>query len=227
LDNDFTIHNVRAVDYPQWNTDGLIFDKSITTPQYSARIGRFINRAKTLALELNYDHTKYSSLLDQHAAVTGTIGGSPVGGNQKLTHEDFWYNLHNGANHIMINIVQRIPFGGTSAYTKNLFFLCKEGAGIMLPHADNMILGKENEVGEKKWGNLVGTKKGWWQLNGVTAGVEAGLRFAIHAPFYLELTDKIAYAKLYNVPVYQGTAAQSLWMNEIILSLGVTVNGDK
>ena len=32
LDNDFTVHQVRATDYPQWNTSGLIFDKGIATP---------------------------------------------------------------------------------------------------------------------------------------------------------------------------------------------------
>jgi hypothetical protein len=41
-----------------------------------------------------------------------------------------------------------------------------------------------------------------------------------YRPVYLEATIKEAYGKLYNVPVYQGTADQSLWMTEGVLSMG-------
>ncbi len=225
LDNDFTVHQVRAKDYPQWDTSGLIFDKSPVTPQYSIRVGRFVNEARTFALEFNYDHTKYSSVLDQHADVTGTVGGRSINQKIKLTETYFLYNLHNGANHIMVNLVQRLPLLGPLNQKGSLAGLLKEGVGIMLPHADNTVLGKDNDVGKKGIKNVVGVSHGWWRLNGITAGVEAGIRMGIGHSMYLELTDKIAYAKLYNVPVYKGTASHSLWMNEMVLSLGFTIHG--
>ena len=40
LGNDFTVHNVRAEDFPEW-TDG-IWNKDITEPQFSFRMGHFL-----------------------------------------------------------------------------------------------------------------------------------------------------------------------------------------
>jgi len=37
----------------------------------------------------------------------------------------------------------------------------------------------------------------------------------------------LAYARLYDIPVYKGTADHSLWMNEVIMSLGFTHDGSK
>jgi hypothetical protein len=37
---------------------------------------------------------------------------------------------------------------------------------------------------------------------------------------YLELTSKVAYGELRSVPVYQGTADQTIWMLEEVLSAG-------
>ncbi len=221
LNNDFTIHNVEANDYPQW--DDELYDQSLTTPQYNFRIGHFMDEKRTFALEFSFDHTKFSSVIDQTSRVTGTIGGQSVDMNQRLTSNYFRYNLHNGANHIMINAVKRIPLLGKTNETLSLSFLGKAGGGIMLPHSDNTILGRDNNVGSKEWGNYIGINNGWWQVNGWTIGIEAGLRFVLFKPIYVEFTDKEAYANLINVPVHQGIASQQVWMNELILSLGFTL----
>ena len=55
--------------------------------------------------------------------------------------------------------------------------------------------------------------------------MEFGFRFVVYKSVYLELTDKVAYAYLGDLPAYQGTLQQSLLMNEIILSLGFTYDG--
>jgi hypothetical protein len=220
LGNDFTIHDVRAEDYPQWNSG--VFNKQLTDPEYSVRVGHFFDKYRTLALELNYDHTKYSSYIDQNARVSGKISGNYVDMIQLLSYDYFHYNLHNGANHVMINIVKRIPILGEVNQTFSLAGMLKAGAGIMLPHSENEIMGNTNNVGSKEFGNYVGFKSGWWQLNGWTAGIEAGFRFGVYSPIYLEFTGKEAYSRLYNVPVYEGTAEQTLWMSELILSLGYT-----
>jgi hypothetical protein len=226
LGNDFTIHNVRGHDEPPWEEDQLI-SADFTGPQYSVRVGRFLNKKKDLAVEFNYDHTKYTSTIGQRAHVTGTIDGKPVDQVMTLDENTFRYDLHNGANHVMVNIVKRLPLFGEPNKRFSLAGIAKAGVGVMLPHADNTIFGNKNDVGPKKAGNYFGKHTGWWQLDGWTAGLEAGVRFVPIRPIYLELTDKIAYARMSDVPVYKGTAEHDLWMNQIKLSLGVTINGRK
>lgn len=225
LGNDFTIHNVKGHDEPGWDTG--IFNKDLFAPQTNIRIGRFVDEGRTLAVELSLDHSKYTSTIGQTATVTGTINNVPVNTTMQLDDNTFRYNLHNGANHLMLNVVKRMPLIGETNESLSLAAIAKVGMGLMVPHSDNTVLGNKNNVGEKKFSNYFGTSNGWWQFDGWTAGIEAGVRLVLVKPVYLELTDKVAYARLYDIPVYQGTANQSLWMNEVILSLGFTYDGGK
>ena len=43
----------------------------------------------------------------------------------------------------------------------------------------------------------------------------------------LEITDKVAYAYLGDLPAFMGTIQQSLLMNEIIVSIGFTHDGPR
>lgn len=221
LGNKFTVHKVKATDFPQWDT-GLL-NKGLTIPQWNLRIGRFIGTAKNYALEFNIDHSKYTSIANQSVRISGMINHQPIDEWQKLTDDSFRYRLHNGANHIMMNFVRRISIVGAGHHSHNLDFLIKCSAGIMLPHASNTILGKKNDLGSKSWDNAVGTHSGWWRLNGWTAGVEAALRWTLPLPYYLEFSGKTAYSELTGVPVYKGEADQNLLMNEWVLSVGYTL----
>ena len=227
LGNDFTIHNVKGHDEPGWDTG--LFNKGLFVPQTNIRIGRFIDEEHSLAVELSLDHTKYTSTIGQTARVSGTINGAAVDSDKVLDENTFRYNLHNGANHLMVNIVKRVPLIGVTNESFSLAAIGKAGLGLMIPHSDNTIFGKTNdaEVGPKKFSNFFGTKHGWWEFDGWTAAIEAGVRFVVAKPVYLELTDKVAYARLYDIPVYQGSADHTLWMNEVILSLGFTYDGSK
>ncbi|MDD2897213.1 MAG: hypothetical protein PHI31_00735 [Desulfuromonadaceae bacterium] len=227
LGSKFTVHNVSGHDEPGW--DGGIFNKGLFVPQYNIRVGRFIDDERTLAIELNLDHTKYTSTIGQTSRVTGTINGASAPASMLLTTQDFRYDLHNGANHVMVNLVKRIPLIGKTNESLSLAGIAKVGGGLVIPHSSNSVLGKSNdaEIGPKKFSNFFGFHHGWWQFDGVTAGIEAGLRFVVAKPVYIELTDKVAYARMYDIPVYQGTATHNLWMNEVIFSLGVTYDGPK
>jgi hypothetical protein len=57
--------------------------------------------------------------------------------------------------------------------------------------------------------------------------VELGFRAVLYKPLYLEVTDKVAYSYLADLPAFQGTLQQSLWMNEIVVSLGLTYDGPR
>ncbi len=222
LGNDFTVHQASGKDYPTTPQETLdsIVNLDFTTPQENLRIGKFLNPEKTFAVEFSLDHTKYNTDNYQSAQVSGTINNQPVNGSKVLTPQYFDYRLHNGLNHIMINAVWLHHLYGPEKKPGDLQLISRAGAGILLPHADNTVLGNANQVGPKNQNVCCFNGNDWWQLNGWTAGVEVGVRYRVYKTMYLELTTKAAYGVLRGVPVYQGTADQTLWMTEQVLSAG-------
>jgi hypothetical protein len=222
LGNAFTIHGVHGGDDFSLSD---IFNGDLFGPEYNIRVGRFINDERTIALELSLDHSKYTTTPGQFANVTGVVGGVPTNANLQLSNSVFSEVLHNGANHVMLNGVYRYPLIGKTNETLSVAAIAKAGVGIMLPHTSDTILGNPNNVGDKTLGNSIGLTNGWWQLNGWTTGVELGFRVVLYKPVYLEVTDKLAYARFGDLPAYMGTLQESLWMNEIVVSLGFTYDG--
>jgi len=222
LGNDFTVRQARASDFPASFEDTITstLKLELTNPQENVRIGKFLNPEKTFAIEFSIDHSKYNTDFGQTVAVDGTINNVPQNGNTMvLTPQNFNYALHNGLNHLMVNAVWLHHLYGPSQQPGHLQSISRVGAGILLPHADNKILGNENQVGPKNEKICCGSGD-WWQINGWTAGVEVGLRYTIYKSVYLELTQKFAYGALSRVPVYQGHADQTIWMSEQVLSTG-------
>ncbi|PIZ04572.1 MAG: hypothetical protein COY58_03740 [Gammaproteobacteria bacterium CG_4_10_14_0_8_um_filter_38_16] len=219
LGNNFTIHNVSAGDCPGW-TSGL-FNKSLMGPQYNIRIGHYLNAAHTWGVELSFDHAKYNTNLYQVARISGTINGQPVNQNQVLTPQYFYYALHNGANLLMLNVVRRKPLFSFFRSYFQFAALGKLGAGVMLPHPENTVMGNKVDVGPKNFSNSFGWHHGWWQFGGWSVGAEAGFQLLFHKTVYVELTDKEDYVTLSHIQVYDGTASQSMWLNEVIGNVGV------
>jgi hypothetical protein len=222
LGNDFTLHQARGSDFPSSFEDTVksLTELEFTNPQENVRIGKFMNPEKTFAIEFSLDHSKYQTDLNQTVRVSGTKNNLPYNGDLKLTEQDFTYALHNGLNHVMINAVWLHHLSGAEDKPGHLQLISRAGAGILLPHADNVIFGKANEVGPKNERVCCTSKNDWWQINGWTAGVEVGVRYRVYKSIYLELTSKLAYGALRGVPVYQGSADQTLWMSEQVLSTG-------
>jgi hypothetical protein len=222
LGNDFTVHKVEASDFPTSPAKTLssLVDMDITNPQNNFRIGKFLNPEQSFAIELNVDHSKYNNNLGQVARVSGTINGQPVDSHRVLDEQTFNYTLHNGLNHIMVNAVWLKHLWGPEKQAGSLQLISRAGAGILLPHAEVVIFGKATEVGPKNENICCFKKNDWWQLNGWTAGVEVGGRYTIYKSIYLELTTKLAYGVLRGVPVYKGSADQTIWMSEQVLSAG-------
>ena len=212
LGYDFTVHDVKGHD--EWG------DVNVLMPDI-VRVGRFIDDDKMWAVELGLDHVKYSSTLGQTATVSGT---SPYTTNPvTLSSDKFSYMLHNGLNHLMVDLVYRRPITAAAVTdTSSLAFIGKVGAGIAYVHPYIDINGKSSDVGSKSLNNLIGFNSGWWRIVGVSTSVEAGFRYVISKPWYLELTDKTIFTTMSNIPVSNGTASQNLWSNEILLSVGYT-----
>lgn len=81
--DDFTLHKAKAHNNPGFQT---IIDKplQISIPQYNYRVGFYINKKNTRAIEINFDHTKYIVNQKQKVHVTGKIDGIPVDGDSIL-----------------------------------------------------------------------------------------------------------------------------------------------
>jgi hypothetical protein len=225
--NDFMVHKATASDYPAdfRETIDSIFKLDLTSPQENIRIGKFLNAEKTFAIELNYDHSKYQVDRGQSANVSGTIttgtSSTPSGSKSMvLSPTDFDYALHNGLNHLMINAVWFHHLDGPKRQPGELQLISRLGAGILLPHADNVILGNANQVGPKGVRVCCFGSEDWWQVNGWTVGAEVGLRYRFYKSMYFEVTQKFAYGALRGVPVFQGTADQTIWMSEQVFSTG-------
>jgi hypothetical protein len=222
IGSDFVVHKARASDFPSSPEDTIssLFNLDLTNPQENIRIGKFLNLEKTFAVELSIDHTKYNVDLGQTVAVTGTVKNAAYNKDMVVTSENFGYNLHNGLNHVMVNAVWLRHLRGPEKQPGDLQLISRVGAGLLIPHADNTIFSNANEVGPKNTNVCCFSSTDWWQINGWTAGVEVGLRYRVYKTMYLELTAKGAYGVLRGVPVYKGTADQTIWMSEQVLSTG-------
>ena len=220
--NNFTVHQATATDFASTVPQAIesIANLNFTSPQENVRIGKFMNPEKTFAIEFSLDHSKYNTNLDQTAYVTGVKNNQPYNQNLVLSSTNFDYMLHNGLNHLMFNGVWLNHLYGPKQKAGDLQLISRAGAGILLPHAETTIFGQQPDIGPKDQNICCFAKNDWWQVNGWTTGVEVGLRYRFIESMYFELTSKVAYGVLRGVPVYQGTADQTIWMTEEVFSTG-------
>ncbi len=204
LGNNYQFRNINGHDHRGWD-EGL-FTKAISIPQYNYRLGLFINRKKGLALEINFDHTKFI-FSDQIAQVTGIRSGHYVDTVVNFNAANgFYYYLNNGANFLLFNIVKRWKWYRTRNIKVD--FLGKAGIGPVIPHVENSFFGQINNKG--------------FQLGGWNVGAEASLRCTFFNYVYLEYCNKLDYARYSNLNVFEGTAKHAFGTYEMILNLGVT-----
>ena len=217
LGNDFTVHQAAASDFPANFQDTITstLKLELTNPQENIRIGKFMNPEKTFAIEFSIDHSKYNTDFNQNVQVTGT---APQTGSVALTPQNFSYALHNGLNHLMINAVWLKHLYGPVQQPGDLQLISRVGAGILLPHADNVIFGNANQVGPKNTNVCCGSGD-WWQVNGWTAGVEVGVRYTVYKSS--TGSPRKSLTALGNVPVYGALlTGAAIWMSEQVLSTG-------
>ncbi|THU37020.1 hypothetical protein FAM09_18875 [Niastella caeni] len=211
LGNNYTFKNVRAHDNPGW--DKGLLSKAMTIPQYNYRIGYFFNKEKGLAIEINFDHTKY--IIDrQQARVKGTMKGKAVDSSVNWSEGDgFFYYLNNGANFLLFNIVKRWELYQHPNEKIKIDFLGKAGIGPVIPHVENKLFNEKNEPG--------------FQIGGWNVGAEGAVRATFFKYVYLEFANKIDYARYSHLKVYKGRARQAFGTYELILNLGITLPAGK
>ena len=209
LGNDYVLRNVYAHDHPGWD-EGL-FSKALSIPQYNYRLGYFFK--DNWALEINFDHTKYVVATNQLLHAVGTMNHQPVDTFIDNRKGFLQYQLNNGANFLLANIVHRKHLTSFHKRWFDAALLLKGGLGVMIPHVQNTIDSMENNP--------------HFQFGGFAAGVEGGIRATFFRYAYLEFTNKITATDYYNLNVYKGTARQFFATYEMILSIGASINLQK
>jgi hypothetical protein len=208
LGNDYKLVNVRAHDHPGWD-EGII-GKPMTIPQYNYRIGYFFNEKQDLAIEINFDHTKYIISDEQDVKVKGTYNNQPINTTKKFSEkEGSFYYLNNGANFLLFNLVKRFRLTNTTSQNWKLDLLTKAGVGPVIPHVENSFWGLAN--------------KPHFQIGGWNTGVETALKLTAFRYVYLEFAQKFDYARYSGLKIYEGTAKQAFGSYQLILNLGITL----
>ena len=206
LGNDFTLVAVEPHDSKAW-TD--LFSHAITVPQYNVRFGMFFN--ERWGVEVAMDHIKWIVTQGQQVRMTGTLNGAPVDQQVVLTPEVLRYQLNNGANPIFFNGIRRFRIGAREpGRTGHVSFLAKAGAGFAVPHTENAVFDQPNEQGFQPF-------KGW-NMDAVAA-----VRIHVYKPIYVELEEKLLYARYYGVNIDRGEAGHSLKANELSFHFGLAL----
>ena len=211
LGNDYVLKAVKASDKPGWDQD--LLGKAISIPQYNYRLGYFFNKKKGLAIEINFDHTKYV-VYDQMVHMVGTYQGQAVNTNKVFARTtadstNSFYFLNNGANFLLFNLVKRSSLFQSKCKNVKVDFLGKAGIGPVIPHVENCFWGVYNEP--------------HFQLGGWNVGVEGCIRATFFNTIYLEYCNKLDYARYSGLRINSGTAHQAFGTYEMILNLGVTI----
>lgn len=205
LGNNYTFENVLAKDKPGWmNDEHNVFQQPISIPQYNYRIGYWFK--DDWAIELNFDHTKYQVQQQQLLHLTGTLNNAVVD-TYFINRGNLLWQLNNGANFFLFNLVHRIQVPKMQYKNFNVSLLMKGGIGFMVPHVENTILGKDNNP--------------HFQFGGWDIGVEAALRFTFFKYAYLEYCNKALYARYSGLRIYEGKARQAFGCYEMIANIGV------
>lgn len=204
LGNDFTLHQAEAHDQIGWDK---AFSRPLTVPQYNYRIGYYFNQKQNLALEINFDHTKFVVTQGQNARWVGTINHQKVDFRAITNDTSFFYKLNNGANFLCFNIVRK--FTNYKSKNGNIEFstILKAGAGPVIPHVENTILGNSNDP--------------HFQFGGWNAALESTFRLLFFKHVYIELCQKGDYASYSNLKIYKGTSQHHFFTFELIGNLGL------
>jgi hypothetical protein len=205
LNSDFTYQNIQGHDHIGWDK---LFQRAITIPQYNYRIGYFFNEKQDLGIELNFDHTKYVVTQGQSVKVSGKMNGRSIDTTVVVAYNTLDYQLNNGANFFLFNIVKKLNIYETPKGGINICGLGKFGVGPLIPHVQNRIFGNDNIP--------------HFQFGGWNTGIEAGLKVTIAKHIYLEFCNKLDYARYSQLDVYKGKVNQSFFCYELILNLGYT-----
>jgi hypothetical protein len=204
LGNNYELKNISGNDKVGWDK---LFQRPLTIPQYNYRFGFFLKKNPSIGFEFSFDHTKYQLTPGQNAHLIGTVNGQSVDTNIIIQDSVFFWKLNNGANFFCFNVMKRYYIAGTKNGKIKLFNIFKAGIGPTVPHVENTLMGHKN--------------KPHFQFGGWNAALEATYRLEVTNFLYIDLSNKVDYARYSGLRVYKGTAKQSFYTYEVIATLGI------
>ncbi len=208
LGNSYDLEQVHASDHKGW--DQNFFHKALTIPQYNYRLGCYFNNKQDLAIEINFDHTKYLINDGSTIQMKGTYNHGYIDQPINFSGSNgFYYYLNNGANFFLINIVKRVGVYATRDKNLRVDLTGKVGVGPVVPHVQNSFFGQANDP--------------HFQIGGWNTGAETALRLTIMKYGFIEFSQKVDYARYSNLKIYEGTARQNFGTYELILSVGAFI----
>jgi hypothetical protein len=183
--DDFTLVMAKAHDKP--DLDAVYKNPlELSIPQYNYRIGFYLNKKHTKAIELNFDHIKYVVTDYQNVRVRGRISGIEINKDTILDPNTFLHLEHtDGGNLLHFNYVQQKTLRMNAAGTRPLVNLIwKLGAGINIPRTDFTYKGD-------RFNND-------FHIAGYNLAAEAGARYYFSKRWFLEGTGKAGYVRYIN-----------------------------
>ncbi len=209
VDHDYTIYHAVAHD----RNDLSAVTKEplqVSVPQYNYRIGFYLDKKHTTAIEVNFDHTKYIVYDNQQLHAKGHIGTNYFDTDTAFTADQMHFEHTNGANFYHINYVKQYELKAKK--DRPLFsLLWKAGGGILIPKTDITLSGKRVD--------------NRFHVAGYCFGVEGGGRWFISKSFFLEGTAKTGYANYINaLAAGNGKVNHSFGYFELIGSIGYQLN---
>ncbi len=181
---DFTIYDVVAKDKPDFSSfRNTPWD--ITIPQNSYRLGVYLNKKHTHAIEINYDHAKYVQVDGQTLRMKGRIGDRQVDVDTFLGNYVVHMEHTNGANFYQINYVgQQEVWHNKKKDRPWATVVWKLGAGVVIPKSFIILF-------YEKLDNK-------YSVAGYLFSGEVGTRFYPIKNLFLEATVKGGYANYLN-----------------------------
>ena len=209
MGNNYDLVHVQAQDHKGWDSKS-VFKQALTIPQYNYRLGCYFNQKQDLAIELNFDHTKYLISDGQAIHLKGTINHSKVDENIIFSQQNgFYYYLNNGANFFLINIVKRVGLYHSLDNNLGIDLTGKAGVGPVIPHVQNSFFDSANHQ--------------QFQFGGWNTGLETALRVTVMRYAFIEFSQKVDYARYSHLEIYNGRASQNFGTYELILSVGAII----
>jgi hypothetical protein len=183
----------------------------ITIPQFSYRLGFYLNQQHTKAIEINFDHSKYIAADNQRVHAKGFIGSQQFDKDTSFTRDQVHLEHTNGANFYHFNYVRQYTVASRSNHQPVVTLLWKAGAGFMIPKTDVTLFGKSLD--------------NRFHLAGYCLGAEGGARWYFSKKFFLEGTAKTGFVNYTNALTVEGGKAQhSFGYVELIGTLGYDIN---
>jgi hypothetical protein len=209
VDHNFTIYKAKAHDRSDMN--GIVKNPiEFTIPQYNYRIGFYLNKKHTKAIEINYDHTKYIVYNDQSVRARGNIGSNYFDKDTSFAFNEVHFEHTNGANFYHVNYVRQYELknnGKRPVFTA----LWKAGAGILIPKTDITLSNKRVD--------------NRFHIAGYCFGAEAGARWYISRKLFFEGTAKAGFANYINaLGAGSGKVNHHFEYFELIGTIGYDIN---